>query len=395
MPPGGLLRALAYVLLLSSAPCSTIVFGALGPALPSIARIFDDGGNGSFIAQMVMAMPGLGTVIGGTAAGYLLERFGLRLTMICGLLAYIAAGTAGLWVEGAWPLLASRFVLGITVATHATCVMVLLSDWTSPDLRARLLGFTSALSGAVSVTVINLSGQFMLHGGWRAPFAIYFAAAIFLACAFATLRGYAPTLRPSAETAGGGSLRALYPIYGLVFVLFLIVMMAAIQGPLLLASIGIDNPTKLSFMISLSSVGSSTAGFIFGWLIRYVGPRWIMVLSGSLVSTGFIVAGSAPNLTLVAAACTLFGFGAGMTYPFVFNMMLSKAPPELRARAVGPVFAIISTASFANPFIIAPLEAAFGIRVTFIIVGAVIATGAVLNATYQLAVRRKLQAGRA
>ena len=395
MPPGGMLRALAYVLLLSSAPCSTIVFGALGPALPSIARIFNEGSNGSFIAQMVMAMPGLGTVLGGALAGPLLERFGIRTTMICGLIAYIVAGSAGLYVEGAWPLLASRFVLGITVATHATCVMVLLSDWTNPDLRARLLGFTSALSGAVSVTVINLSGVLMLYGGWRAPFAIYFLVAIFLFCAFATLRRHAPVVATPVERTSGGSLRSLYPIYGLVFVLFLIVMMAAIQGPLLLASIGIDNPTKLSFMISLSSVGSSTAGFIFGWLIRYVGPRWIMVLSGSLVSTGFIVAGSAPNLTLVAAACTLFGFGAGMTYPFVFNMMLSKAPPELRARAVGPVFAIISAASFANPFIIAPLEAAFGIRMTFIIVGATIATGAALNAAYQLWVRRKLQAGHA
>jgi MFS family permease len=394
MPPGGIPRALAYVLLLSSAPCSTIVFGALGPALPSIAKTFDAGGNGSFIAQMVMAMPGLGTVLGGALAGRLLERFGIRATMICGLAAYMLAGSAGLYVDGAWPLLASRFILGITVATHATCVMVLLSDWTSPDLRARLLGFTSALSGAVSVTVINLSGGLMLYGGWRAPFAIYFLAAIFLLCAVATLRRHR-RVAPARAAPVAGSLRPLFPLYGLIFVLFLIVMMAAIQGPLLLADIGIEDPTRLSFMISLSSVGSSTAGFIFGWLIRYVGPRWIMVLSPALVSTGFIVAGSAPDLTLVAAACTLFGFGAGMTYPFVFNLMLSKAPPELRARAVGPVFAIISAASFANPFIIAPLEAAFGIRVTFIIVGATIATGAALNAAYQLSVRRKLRAGHA
>jgi MFS family permease len=106
MPSGPVWRAIAYVLLLSSAPCSTIIFAALGPILPTLATVFGHGSKGSFVAQMIMAMPGLGTLFGGAISGVLLERLGLRRTMLGGLALYAVAGTSGLYITEAWQLLA-------------------------------------------------------------------------------------------------------------------------------------------------------------------------------------------------------------------------------------------------------------------------------------------------
>jgi MFS family permease len=390
MPAGPVWRAIAYILLLSSAPCSTIIFAALGPILPTLATVFGDGHKGSFIAQMIMAMPGLGTLFGGAISGLLLERFGLRRTMLGGLAVYAVAGTSGLYVTEAWQLLAARFVLGVTVATHATSVMLLLSEWTVPDLRARLLGFTGALSGAVSVAAINLSGLLSVYGGWRAPFAIYLLGAIFFLCALVTLDRRMDGVGGKAEKSSD-SLKPLIPLYILTYVLFFVVMMTAIQVPMLLAGVGVTNPATRSLMLSLGSIGASSSGFLFGWIFRGLGPRWTMVFSPALVALGFIVAGSSLDPRIVAAACLTFGFGAGMTNPYICNLMLSRAAPSLRARAVGLIFVIASLAEFSNPIVIAPLQAAVGIRGVFVTVGIMVAIGAAANAARQLVRPRLLE----
>ena len=383
MPTNSILRAIAYVLLLSSAPCSTIIFAALGPILPTLANVFGHGQKGSFIAQMIMAMPGLGTLFGGAISGLLLERLGLRWTLLGGLFLYVLAGTSGLYVTEAWQLLAARFVLGLTVATHATSVMLLLTEWTSPDLRAKILGFTGALSGAVSVAAINLSGFLSIHGGWRAPFSIYFLGAFFFVCALLTLGRQMDAVGTRPEKTSD-SLVPLIPIYILTYVLFLVVMMTAIQVPILLAGDGVTNPATRSVMLSLGSVGASSAGFLFGWVFRGLGPRWIMVFSPALIALGFIVAGTAVDQHIVGAACLTFGFGAGFTHPYICNLMLARAAPAIRARAVGLIFVVVSVAEFSNPLLIAPLQSAVGIRNVFVIVGVLVAIGAATNALVQL-----------
>ncbi len=388
LPTGRVRRWLAFALLLSSAPCSTIIFAALGPVLPSLAAEFGKHGNGSFIAQMIMAMPGLGTLFGGLISGVLLEKLGLRRLLLGGLVLYVLAGTAGLYVNEAWELLASRFVLGMIVATHSTCVMVLLSEWVDGGLRAKLLGFTGALSGAVSVTAINLSGALSLAGGWRAPFSIYLLGAVFLVCALLVLTRAYDRVSKRGERAQG-SLKPLIPAYLMTFALYLVVMMTAIQVPLLLAAAGIHNPTTRSLMLSFGSIGASSSGFLFGWLIRGLGQRWIMVFSTALTATGFILVGLVSDPRLVGAGCLTFGFGCGMVTPFVGNLILEKAQASVRARAVGLIFVIASVAEFANPILIAPLQAAVGIRGAFLTVGLMVAAASLLAGGRALLGRRE------
>jgi predicted MFS family arabinose efflux permease len=226
-------------------------------------------------------------------------------------------------------------------------------------------------------------GLLSVYGGWRAPFAIYLLGAIFFLCALVTLdrRMDAVGGRPDQV---GESLRPLIPLYILTYVLFLVVMMTAIQVPILLAGVGITNPATRSLMLSLGSIGSSTSGFLFGWIFRALGPRWTMVFSPALVALGFIVAGSSLDPRIVAGACLTFGFGAGMTNPYICNLMLSRAAPALRARAVGLIFVVASVAEFSNPLLIAPLQNAIGIRGAFLAVGIMVGIGAAANALIQI-----------
>ncbi|MEI9991998.1 MAG: MFS transporter [Rhizomicrobium sp.] len=378
MPSNPTLRILAYVLLLSSSPCATLVFAALAPILPTLAENFGGGTRGPFVAQMMMAMPGLGTIIGGALSGFLLERLGLRRVMLGGLAIYVVTGSAGLYLSDMWPLLISRLLLGLVVATHSTCVMMLLSEWADGGLRAKLLGYTGAVSGIVSVSAINLSGALAHADGWRAPFYIYLLPLVFLLCVALTVRGNQALVGASQAKEKGG-LTPLIPLYLLILVLYVAVMMSAIQVPFLLAADGVSEPTTRSFMISLGSIGSMSAGMLFGWIFAFLGRKWIVVLFTGLMSLGFIVAGTVTHIPIVAAACLVFGFGCGMTTPFTGHLILEKAAPAVRGRAVGLVFVIVSVADFLNPAVIAPISAQFGIHGAFLIAGVLLAIASIVR----------------
>ncbi len=353
-------RRAAIAVLLASAPGMALMFAALGPALPLVAKHFDPGGD-PMTAQMIMTTPGIGVVAGGAIGGFTIDRLGARLTLFAALLVYALAGSAGLAGPGLWVLLAARFLLGVSVAHISNCCLTLLGGWFDETARAKILGYQAGVAGAVSVTMLLLGGTLAQWGGWRAPFALYLLAVPILVLALLAIpKNAAP--RVAAQKTDWPAIMALWPIYLLVGALFLAYFMTSVQLTFLLAGDGVASPVTRSLVIGAGVAAGGLVGGFYGQILARAGRRYTRLLLIGLMAAGFALIGLSHSLVGVAIGAALCGGGGGMINPYVSGLLLAQAPLAVRSKALGFMFMTFYLADFLNPLAVLPFRQSFGIH---------------------------------
>ena len=366
---------LATIVLLSSAPAMALIFGALGSILPLIAAHFQDQGDPAFVAQMVMTMPAVGVLLGGLIGGPIVERLGVRTTLLSALALYAVAGSSGLFLNGLWPLLASRFLMGIAVTSLSTSVMLLVGAWFEGPASARLLGLQQTCGGIASVVALLVSGTLANWAGWRAPFAIYLAALAVLAIAALVIPANA--VRPPERSRAGDvkPLLALWPIYALQFPLFLAYFMTSVQFAFLLAADGVSNNLTRAIVIAIGVLAGAGAGAIYGPAFARLGERRMPLAVVGLMALGFLIIGTASWLPAIGFGCALAGAGGGLISPFISGRILARAADAVRPRALGLMFTTIYAADFLNPVLVKPIRQELGIHSAYLVVAGLLAIG--------------------
>ena len=373
----------AIAVLLSSGPAMALMFAALGPSLPMIAANFSAQG-GAMTAQMIMATPGMGVVVGGLVSGFVIARVGVRGVLIASLLLYAIAGAAGLLVSDIWALFAARFLLGVAAAHLSACTLSLVGAWFTETERARILGYQAGVAGAVSVTMLLLGGTLAEWGGWRAPFALYLSALPVLAVA---LWAIPPSAAPIARATATDwrEIGGLWPIYLLVLVLFLAYFMTSIQLTFLLAGDGISSPFERSLVIGGGVLAGGIAGGSFGPLYRAMGRRGTRLFLVTLMAVGFALIGIAHDVRLVALGAILCGGGGGLINPYVGSLVLARASAEMRGRALGFMIMTFYIADFLNPWAVYPVRVSLGIHAAFLVAAGLLFLG--LLASWRMGAR--------
>jgi MFS family permease len=382
--PSGWRRPLAIAVLVSGGPLMALMFAALGPVLPNMATHFNGQGGGAFIAQMVMTAPALGVIAGGALSGFVLERTGVRAALIAALAVYAAAGAAGLFLDTVWMLLAARFCVGLAVAHVSTCLVTLVGAWFAGERRARMLGAQGAVAGVVAVCALLASGALAHWAGWRSAFALYLLALPILACAIAAIPAGAARADPAARRAGAGGLVSLWPIYLLCVGLFLAYFMTSLQLTFLLAADGVTSPVVRSLVIAGGVLAGSLGGGAYGVLFGKVGSRGILLMLLALMGAGLALIGATGLLGAIAVGAALAGAGGGMINPYVSGLLLARAPPEVRSRALGLMFTFLYAADFLNPLIVTPARGVIGQHGVFLAAGALLFAGLLAAAMQRL-----------
>ncbi|HLG87299.1 MAG TPA: MFS transporter [Alphaproteobacteria bacterium] len=367
---------LAVIVLLSSAPAMALIFGALGSILPLIATHFEGQGDPTFIAQMVMTMPAVGVLLGGLIGGPVVERLGVRTTLLAALGLYAAAGSSGLFLDGLWPLLASRFLMGVAVTSLSTSVMLLVGAWFEGPARARLLGLQQTCGGIASVAALLVSGALANWAGWRAPFAIYLAALAVLAVAAVVIPSNAVRPAERSRAADIKPLLALWPIYALQLPLFLAYFMTSVQFAFLLQADGVSNNLTRAIVIAVGVLAGAGSGAVYARVFGRLGERRTPLAMMGLMALGFLIIGTAGRLPAIAFGCALAGAGGGMISPFISGRLLASASDDIRPRALGLMFTTIYAADFLNPVLVKPVRRELGIHAAYLVVAGLLAIGA-------------------
>lgn len=354
------------VVVVSGSVLSTLIPLAIIPAMPAMSRTIAAGANGELFAQLVTTLPAAVMAIASPLTGWAVRQFGFRRYLIACLLLYVVSGLAGLFATNLTELVLSRLVLGLAGGGVAALPFALAGSF-PPAVRDRLIGFAGSAGGIAGIVALNAGGALVDSWGWRGPFILY---ALGIAVAIIAWRGGTEVPKqPVTDKVAGGSLRSIFHLYLLLFLLAVGFYVPSLAGPFVLEAAGVNSATHQGFLLSLFSISSILSASAFGFLRRYASTLTIAALSATCLSGGAAAMVLLQGPQLVAIGLIAAGIGAGFAAPAVISEILSRVTPDTRAKAMGLKVTAIFMAQFLTPFLLHPVQSRFGLSAAILAVG--------------------------
>ncbi len=382
---------MALIVMLGGGVMLGLVVAAMSP-VASKAALYFAGRNkaeGDLVAQMIVTAPSIGIIIGGPLTGWLIGWTGAKRFFLTALAVFGIAGSAGLYLDDASMLLVSRFVLGLATAGIVTAMIVLISEYFTPEARARVLGFQSATGAFAGVLTIEAAGR-LGDLGWRTPFALYLLSFVILALGLIYLPTSPKRVRTHEKKAPVDlrSLIGLWPIYLMIIPMFIAVYMPNIQVSFLLRDDGIDRPLIQGRVIETGAFTVAVAALCFGMIRRRFSGAQILLACFVFQGLGIAIMGFAHTAVMIAAGCGVLGIGTGIANPLISDLIVARASPELRSSAIGLSYTARYSGDFLNPLVMLPLGVAIGLHNAFIVAGALFLIGVAVAIIWRQAIAK-------
>jgi MFS family permease len=378
-------RAIA---LLMAASLTTMANATISPALPGLERLFGEDPNAGMLVRLLVPAPSLSVAIFAPFAGLAADRYGRRRMLLAGVILFVIAGCAGLFLPDLPTIFTSRLVLGLAVALIMTAQTALIGDYFTGDNRI-------ALSG-LQISARNFGGLvFILLAGWfaaispRLPFVIYGVAAVFLPLMWKVIadpKRTSPT--PGARLEGNSPQRSSW---GLIFAL--LVLLQAVTNMIFFvmptqlafsfAAAGYESPMMAGSALGVLMLSGGNLALLYGRVQRAIGYVGVFALGYGAMSLGFLLLALAATPLAWFLGAAAVGAGYALVSPSFVTLALGLAPLRRRGAAGGVLTASVFIGQFCSPLFSTPLIAACGYEGLFHItssLAAVMAVAAVLKA---------------
>jgi MFS family permease len=366
-----------------------LVYDALAPVLPNIAAHFGGGLQGEGVAQASVALAVVGMGLAGLFTAPVVARFGFRRTLIAGWLTFGIAGSAGLLIDAATPLLATRLVLGLMGGMlMASAGLGIAARYDAAD-RPRMMGVNLAV-GAFTAILFLFVAAAVAKVSWRAPFALHGALGLvgLLLVASARLPDAAAPVRERRDI--GGFWRALLPAlpaYALLLVMVLTGNLFNVQIVFLLASRGFADPGMLATMCAIMPVALGITNIGFGAMEAHLGLVRTIVASLLLFVGGTALCGASPSLVTTGAGMIAGGIALGLCTPSAMTLIMRGVEPARMPTALSFATTLIYVGGGSAPLLWVPLRGLVGHPGIYLCAGGAILAGLLLWSVRRMIVR--------
>lgn len=345
--------------------CGLAVFGPISmdlylPVLPALTA---DLGTTTSAAQLTITACLIGLALGQLVAGPLSDRFGRRLPLLTGLVAYVVVSVLCAVSPSVEVLIASRFVQGLAGAVGLVIAQAAGRDLFSGGRLVRYYGQLTVLTGLAAILGPVVGGQLARFTDWRGTF-VFLAAvgAVILIASHALVRETLP-----AERRVSGGLRATAhdfrrlltdrTVVGAVLITGMAnaAVFAYLGGATFVLQEGYGlSPQAYSYAFALNSFGFMA----FGWVAGITAERWsergtlVVGLAMIVAGAGGVLATGILDLPLVAITAALFTMvsGIAVTTPPTTSLALAGYPDM-----AGTASSILGVARFGLGALTAPL----------------------------------------
>jgi len=356
MLPKGVLGILTIVVMACGPSMVGMMLTILIPIFPEVVKHVPGD------RTLLIAMPTAGIVVGGILAGFLLQRISARNLMLIAIALFGLIGSLGLVLQG-WPLLISRFLIGAVSTWVSASSTTLIGEHIRLKIRSLVLGFQMAGSSLVGIGAMITSGHLNDNYGWHASFALFPAIAVILLIPGSLLipASHQTVAAPKRIGRSGWQLIFdMWPVY-----LFLLVMNATVyttnsQAPFLMTEHGIKSAAERANWQSINQFMIVLSAFAYPVTRWLLGTRWIPAFFLTMAAGGLVLLGLSQNMTEIGIALAMLGIGSGTLFPHQSNLILARAAPEIRGRAVGLMVSNQFLADTINPWVYPPLAGAVG-----------------------------------
>ncbi|MBL8270874.1 MFS transporter [Steroidobacter sp.] len=335
-------------------PCTLSVMGivVLIPVLPQLMASFSHVPGYQYLIQGgVLTMPALCIALFSPLAGWLADRYGRRRILIGAMVAYGVVGIAPAFLQDLYAIVATRVGVGLCEAVIMTASTTLISDYFHGHAREKWLASQTAVASLSSLALIMIGGVLGSAYGWRGPFFVYAFGSVLAIGVW--LLTWEPKFNNSATQTHNvdDPETPAFPwarIAGICAItLFASVMFYTIQtqSSLALASLGVQDPARLSVFTAIASLGVPLGTFVYRAVLRW-SIGLLLCIEFGIIGIGFVLMGKAPTAEMFVAAAALNQIGCGMILPTLLVWATRGLHFQIRGRGTGAWQATFAVGQF-------------------------------------------------
>ncbi|MGW9528979.1 MFS transporter [Paenibacillus terrae] len=320
-------------------------------------------GVSSSLIESVVTIPSFTMMLFVLLSGPISSRLGKKNTVMLGLLLVVIGGILPMFTTNITWILALRLVLGAGLGMFNSLAVSLISDFFEGDERAQLVGFQSAVQGLGSSLATFVAGQLALID-WKFAFLCY-AITIPVALLFFFIIPEPERVEPTVERSTGTGHKSggvSIPVLGLGAALFLFmtfIMIVYTKTGIMIAEKNMPNPGFLGTALTLFSLSTMIAGFLFGKIYKWF-RNYAPFISSLLTATGFVMLWFAQNVTMVTIAMLIIGFSFALFIPYIFTILTKIVPKGSETISISIAMVGSNLGAFASPYVIKLVGMLFG-----------------------------------
>ena len=351
---------------------SFIGFGAIVPLVPLTARAL---GASLAEAALVVALMGIGGLVGALPAGIIAHRYGEKRSLVGALFLDVTCLIVCAFAPNEWVLAAAVFVTGLSGAMLSLARQSYLTVAVPIEFRARALStlggvfrigsLVGPLMGAAVVSVWNLQAAYLVAAGTSAV-----AAVITLALPDLP----SPTQLPEAPVRMLQVLREHSRTFATAGVGAAALMLVRTSRdallPLWCEQIGLDAATT-SLIFALSSGIDMTLFYVGGSVMDRFGRRWVSVPSMVIMGLCFALLPLADSLVGVALFAAMLGLGNGISAGVVMTIGSDFSPALGRPQFLAGWRLTTGLGQAAGPLLITLVAAVAPLGLAALMIGAI------------------------
>jgi MFS family permease len=358
---------LASVLTTVSSVYPAFLAGALGPELRSSIDISE-----AFFGVVIGGFF-VGSALGSIGLGRLGEYLGARRMITVSLLTTATVtGLIAAFVRDGWMLVAALCVAGFANSGCQTAANKLLSQ----SIEPRRLGFAMAVkqSGMPGATLLGglAVPAIALTVGW--PWA-YAAASVLAIVALGVVLRFAPDDGPKVQRAKNSELRELASTRSTLLIAATAAFFSAAAAGTLgswLTSSATDagwSSGGAGILLSVGSISGIASRLVLGWLADRR-QRLPMMTAARFLALGALGAALlAPRLEWTHALGAVVAFGAGWSWPALFNLAVVRTNAGAAAKATGVTQTGVYVGVVTGPIVMGQLVERSGYGLGWTVVG--------------------------
>lgn len=324
----------------------------IAPVLPAIATAFAGDPQAQTKTILALAVPALVVAITAPFAGRLVDRVGRKGVLLVSLALYLVCGLAPFLLTSLDHILISRIGVGLAESGFMTASTTLIGDYFKGPRRENWLVVQTG-TASVAAVVLTAVGGMLGQYGWRAPFAVYGLALLFIPLVMLLIREPKHEKAQQVQKFPLGRVLPLYVIGLFVAILFFIV---PIQTPFLLTERGMGAPQIIGLTSAAGGIAVPLGGLIFKILSKWKLSQHLL-LAFALIAGGLMLFVGDGRYFVTCAGIVITGLGCGITLPAILTAIMARLNFEQRGAGTGGWQTAFFLGNFVSPVLVLGLTA--------------------------------------
>jgi MFS family permease len=331
----GTLQGVLLLLPITMAVMGLIV---LVPVVPRMMEHFAAVPGVQFLIPLMLTLPALCVALLAPVAGFVVDRFGRRRTLIGSLVLYAIAGIMPMFLDDLGAIIVSRVFVGAMEAVVVTASTTLIGDYFHGAERERWLANQTALASISSIFLALLGGA-LGNISWRAPFAAYGISAVYALGLLLWTWEPMKSEQPKDEIAGDsgrfpwGTMMPLAAISVFGGIMFFLMQIQVTN--VLAETYDIKTPSQLGLFTSIAGLSVAVGSALLFRRLTSARAATQLTIAFGLIGVGYVMMNHSPVVQAFTGWLVVNQLGCGILLPTLAVLVMAALPFEYRGRGTG------------------------------------------------------------